>query len=187
MSAPFQLDAGILLEDEHLVIPWLTPRESLKKLGAPELHASLDSLSLSWRNRLVLGGLRCTLHSRQRAVGKPAKGVWQAESLIFVSFDRLPAPYGGLGTVNEEYHDTQRHLSEHLGAPSRSWQDKWSALHSEWTLPICSVRLFTDDREGCALKIFHESVSRLLPDDATLAAWAFDMFGPTNENPKTKL
>jgi hypothetical protein len=187
MSAPFQLDAGIFLEDEHLLIPWLTPRESLKKIGAPELHSSLDFLSLSWRERLVLGGLRCTFHTRQRGLGKPAKGVSQAESLIFAGFDRLPAPYGGLASVDEEYHDTRRHLSMHLGTPSRTWKGKWSSLHSEWVFPGFFVRLYTDDREGCALTIFHESASKVMPDKALLAAYAFDMFGSTSENQKTKL
>lgn len=182
MSAPFQLDAGIFLEDEGLLIPWLTPRESLKGMGAPELHATHDCLSLSWRDHLVLGDLRCTLHTSQRAVGKPASGVWQAERLIFIGFARLPAPYGGLASVAEEYHDTQRHLSALLGTPSRSWRGTWSSLHSEWVFPVFSVHLFTDDREGCALKIFHSSVSSLLPDEALRAAYAFDMFSSDFRN-----
>ena len=183
-SIPFQLDAGIFLEDERLLIPWLTPRESLKKLGIPELHATIDYLSLSWRDRLVLGGLRCTFHTRQRAVGKPANGLLQAESLIFVDFDRLPAPFGGLASIDEEYQDTQRHLSTHLGTPSRSWRGEWSSLHSEWIFPSFFVHLCTDDREGCALAIFHETASKLMPDKALIAAYAFDMFGSANKTPK---
>ena len=161
MTRPFQLDQGVFLEDNGLLIPWLTPKDTLATIGSPEMHpGEIGETQLLWRSTVVLGGLPCTLSTRLRTIDNPlrnkSKSHWaNSDKLRYMDFTRLPLDE--FPDERVEFEATKAHLLPFLGNPTHSHFGPNDAPRLKWCFPEFSILHAIEDRftEYCVLEARH--------------------------------
>jgi hypothetical protein len=117
MSAPLQLDKGLLIENKGILLPWLTSADDLPNYGSPRDISESGRRSFYWDDCTCLGGLKCGLEApfdRERN-GLNGGGALQ---LVFVSLGYWPGV-----EVDEQFRQIYAMLKVSLGEPTEYYED----------------------------------------------------------------
>lgn len=132
MDAPFQLAAGLRLENAHLVLPWDSTMEKLALIGHPEVYKHTKATNLLWKNEAVLGGLAVSVQVMTAA----------GANAFYLDYSSTA------DSAQSEYAQLLKALSERLGSPhSSTVKDGYPWIKWLWGDVGLSLRIderFTD-------------------------------------------
>lgn len=131
MSPPFDLDLGLYLEKNQLLLPWGSQIEKLCLVGDPEIYRHPRAVNIFWKDEIVFGGLSVQV-SAMTAAGPNAFYLCRTEQA---------------GSAHDEYSWLLHELTLRLGSPRSSIIDNgypWT----KWLWEEVGVSLRIAERFG---------------------------------------
>jgi len=158
MALPFRLDEGIYLEDIQVLIPWGTPREQLREIASPEVHASSPGRrAYTWREHRCLGGQKSILQAVFHDVAVYQHEIFQDR--IFKHMAVYPVAFMDVFSPRISYDKTRAYLVDVLGTPTCSidYRTFGGYPSTRWEYDAIKVELFIYDKNG---DVFHLGISK---------------------------
>ncbi len=157
MPAPFELDRGVWIEDQALLLPWLTPRRELITMGTPEIRIVGDTAFLSWIG-VGLGGMKGGFKTRL-GNGSIANPQWyEADRLVQAEFwcDDSTTQDNDAEAARRQYQRRVAHFARLIGQ-GQEIVDGGGYPHMTWKFPRATLAVSVHERmmEYCTVSVHH--------------------------------
>jgi hypothetical protein len=154
---PFQLGAGIYIENIQTLVPWGTEMNKLPEFGSAEVTRKQNGLWIDWRDCRCLGGVLCNMGACQlkEEVSPTAYHVFLPE-FHWANLTLIPVRELTTSLLRRTF----RHLEKNLGMPHYVYAEYYAGLPTIWW-EFENVKVSIGPKYGC------ESASVTISHDPT--------------------
>jgi hypothetical protein len=156
----WRLNEGVLLEDQAVLVPWLTPWNELPNFGQPQARAFDRTISFSWTTRLF-SGLSATLEAD--LLMEPSTEIAIYSDHLRYARASLTEAFSAERDARETYHYLRDRLASTLGAGTDRMEH--GLPETRWRIGEGRLSTGVSDRMGeyVTLAMWHSSMDVFWP------------------------